>query len=123
MKFYIFSSTALFFASLYMFKKAYSSRIVALIYSLFAFSSIIFLTFYFVSHYFTGKGITQATIFHIRYGFAGAGYLEYLAFIIISSCLLLLSTVFLFIFIFKNMHKNHPIKSSLSHLIYYYYLH
>lgn len=103
---YVVTSAALFLASLYTFKKTYSSRMTTLIYFLTAFSSIILLTSFCASHYFTGKGITQATIFHIRYGFAGAGFLEYLGLIIISVCLLLLGTVFLFIYIFKNVRIN-----------------
>jgi len=39
--------------------------------------SLLFLVLYFVADYFTGDGINEAVVYHLRYGLSGAGFSEY----------------------------------------------
>lgn len=58
------------------------------------FSTILFLAHFSIT-YFTGEGINDATIYHLRYGLGGAGLLDYIPlFVICGSVLLLVISVF-----------------------------
>jgi phosphoglycerol transferase len=67
------------------------------------------LSFYLASDHFTGEGINQATLFHVRYGFQGAGFLEYLD-IITTSVLLALLGIALFLWFLCK--KTTPVRSA-----------
>lgn len=59
---------------------------------------LIFATgFFWVSNAFTGKGIDESVIFHLRYGFEGAGFMEYKGMFVLSISFILLSISAFFI--------------------------
>lgn len=49
--------------------------------------------FYFASDYFTGAGIDESVIYHLRYGLTGAGFREYQGLIAVSSALVIAGLV------------------------------
>ena len=82
--------------------------------------SLILYLLYGVSDYFTGKGINESVIYHIKYGFAGAGFSEYLGLIIVSSIILFLGLFFLF-YMFSRKTKIKSL-SVINKNIYFSYL-
>ncbi len=50
-----------------------------LVIAAFALTSLLLLLLYFISDYFTGDGINEAVVYHLRYGLSGAGFSEYAA--------------------------------------------
>lgn len=96
------------------FKKFRQSRIINSVFFIMMFFSIALFISYAVINYFTGNGINEAVIFHLKYGLGGAGYLEYSWLIITTGATLLLTASLLQKFIFnkeskKNNHKNNII--------------
>jgi len=57
---------------------------------------------YGVAYYFTGNGIDEATIYHLKYGLGGAGFLEYIWLIATTITVLVLGTIYLLWFILKS---------------------
>lgn len=100
-------SSISFIISLYYYKKASPSKIKMLPFlALSLFSTFLFIM-YGVSDTFTGNGIDEATIYHLKYGFEGAGFLEYAAIIAVTTVTILLSTTFLLCF-FLTYSRNNP---------------
>ena len=60
---------------------------------------------YWVSNYFTGSGITDATIYHIRYGLGGSGFGQYKDLIIKAIIFIIGTSVFLWWIILKAYHN------------------
>ncbi|MBC8501365.1 MAG: sulfatase-like hydrolase/transferase [DPANN group archaeon] len=103
--FFIFLSLFLFFLSVYLFKKTNTSIINRAIFSVLVFSSIIFYLFYVISDYFTGNGITDAVVYHLKYGLEGAGFLEYWELIVASIIVIAFGFIFSY-WIFSKKSKN-----------------
>lgn len=59
------------------------------------FSSIILFIAYGVATYFTGNGIDEATIYHLKYGLDGAGFLEYKGLIVTTIMAFILGAFYL----------------------------
>ncbi len=76
-------------ASLWLFKKNRASKITVTLFFILMLASIILFSLYSVAVYFTGNGIDEATIYHLKYGLEGAGFLEYSALMIVIFCLFL----------------------------------
>lgn len=93
---FMFLSLFLFSASVYLYIKTNASKINKVIFSVLVFTSIIFYLFYFISNYFTGRGIDMSIVYHIKYGLVGAGFLEYWKLIVISIVLFILGLIFSF---------------------------
>ena len=49
-----------------------------------------------MADYFTGEGITEVVVYHVKYGLEGAGFSEYWKLILISSAVSVLFLVYLF---------------------------
>ena len=56
---------------------------------------------HYISDYFTGEGINQAAIYHVRYGLRGAGIYEYMDLIVKSVLVLMLNSLVLLYIIVK----------------------
>ena len=67
-----------------------------------AFSSMLLFVVYGVTYYFTGHGIDEATIYHLKYGLYGAGFLEYSWLIVATITALILSAIYLYWHISKS---------------------
>jgi len=92
----MFLSILLFAISIYLYRKANTSIISRVIFSVLVFTSLGLYLFYAIADYFTGKGIDGSVIFHLKYGLGGAGFLEYWKLITLSIAFIILSLVFLF---------------------------
>jgi len=99
-------SVLLIIIAFYLFLNTKSTKLSKIVFNilfLFSFSShILFL----VSYYFTGEGINDAVLYHIKYGLAGASFLEYwkiVLFILVSFVLIFF--VIHYIFNKKKKHK------------------
>ena len=103
--FFIILSLFLLIISIHLYKKTRHSKINRLLFSILVLISIIFYLFYGISDYFTGKGIDYSVIYHLKYGLAGAGFLEYLGLIITSIIVLIFSLVFSY-WILLNQTRN-----------------
>ena len=62
---------------------------------------------YFVANYFTGEGITDAVMYHLKYGLAGAGFFEY-RYLIIGSALFLLTCLTILFFLIRASRRQEP---------------
>lgn len=78
------------------YRKSRKSTIEIVVFFIITFSSLILLIVYGVANYFTGKGIDEATIYHLIYGLEGAGFLEYK--LVISMAILVFLVVFFLLF-------------------------
>ena len=110
--FFMILSIALLIASLYIFKKVKVAIIKKIVFFVLGFNYLLLFSFYGISNYFTGKGITRATIYHIKYNLEGAGFFEYKRLIVLAAFLLMIGTIFLFFFVFKNTKKKVFINNS-----------
>ena len=70
-------SALLLVGGVYIFKKNTHQKISKWLLTTMAVLSLLFLVAHSVATYFTGKGVDEATIFHIKYGLEGAGFGEY----------------------------------------------
>lgn len=111
---FMFLSLLLFSVSIYLYRKTNTSKIKRLIFSILVFTSIIFYLLYFISNYFTGKGIDMSVIYHIKYGLVGVGFLEYWKLIVVSVVFIILGLVFSY-WIFLNKTKNRTNKLVYTH--------
>ncbi|MFC1592238.1 sulfatase-like hydrolase/transferase [Thermodesulfobacteriota bacterium] len=68
---------------------------------------VVLLTFFGVSDYFTGNGIDDAVMYHLQYGLAGAGFLEYFDLIATAALAFVLGVAFLSWVFFKK-HRHDP---------------
>lgn len=112
--FSMFLSLFLFAVSIYLYRKTNASIVNRLLFSVLVFTSIIFYLFYAIANYFTGKGIDSSVIFHLKYGLAGAGFLEYWKLIAISIVFIILGLVFLYWIFWKRA------KSKTNRTVYVY---
>ena len=93
-RFYIYLSLSLFVVSLYLFRKTGSTTKNIFFYTMVSISVICYLT-YGISDYFTGNGIDESIIFHLKYGLGGAGFAEYSDLIFKSIAAIILSSMLL----------------------------
>ncbi|NCB55577.1 MAG: phosphatidylglycerol--membrane-oligosaccharide glycerophosphotransferase, partial [Epsilonproteobacteria bacterium] len=70
-------SIVLFFLSLLTARHKVYKPLHAFFSTLMIFVYLVLSTFYIVSNYFTGEGINDAVLFHLRYGLDGSGYADY----------------------------------------------
>lgn len=111
-------SVILFVAGLYILKKTRPSKVGMALFLVIAICSLLLFIIYGVAYYFTGNGIDEGTIYHLKYGLDGAGFLEY-SWLIVTTTVLILGSIYLLWIIFKNTNnKNSHIKNSvLSYLL------
>ncbi|MFH1783012.1 MAG: sulfatase-like hydrolase/transferase [Candidatus Omnitrophota bacterium] len=102
-------SIILFFYSIFLYSGSVHSLKSKIIFFSIALASLILYVLYSVSFYFTGEGINESVIYHIRYGLIGAGFGEYLDIIIIYSTTLVLGLFLLFYMIFVKKNKSQVI--------------
>ncbi len=109
-------SATLFIMSIYTFKKTAPSKTNIGLFFCMAFCSFFLLMLYWVAYYFTGNGIDEATVYHLKYGLGDAGFLEYFGFIFASTSALMLGFIFLLWFLLKNRNytNNYKKVNSLS---------
>ncbi len=86
-------SVILLITALWVFTKTKPSKVNTGIFFVMTFSSIILFVLYGVAIYFTGNGIDEAFIYHLKYGLEGAGFLEY-SWLIITTVMALIFGVF-----------------------------
>ncbi|MEM4254437.1 MAG: hypothetical protein QXR48_03595 [Candidatus Woesearchaeota archaeon] len=84
-------------------KKADASRLNRLFISLGVLVSVLFYTFYYAANYFTGKGITGAVAYSVKYWLSGAGFSEHIDVMLVSGLFILLGTVFSLWVLFKKI--------------------
>ena len=106
-----FLSFSLFCLSIFLFKRSVSRAWLRYFYGSFLFFYLLTFSFYIVSDYFTGEGINEGTIYHIVYGFDGAGFLEFIN-IIVAGAALLIICIFLPVYLVRN--KQEQGKKSLT---------
>jgi phosphoglycerol transferase len=92
--FYIYLSLSLFVVSVYLFRKTGSTTKNILFYTTVIISVSCYLI-YGISDYFTGNGIDESIIFHLKYGLRGAGFAEYSDLIFTSIVVIILSSMLL----------------------------
>jgi len=76
-KLFAIMSAFLFFAAIYMYRQTNPSKKNRILFSTGIFFFIILYAAYFIADYFTGKGVTDSVIYHLKYGLRGGGFLEY----------------------------------------------
>lgn len=86
------------------------SLLTYFLYSLCFIFFIIYSNFYYVSYYFTGVGIDESVIFHLKYGLEGAGFLEY-KFLLFSVIFILILSIIFLIYYFKIFFSSNKIKN------------
>lgn len=77
--------------------------------SAFVIASIVFVylilsAFYVISDYFTGEGVNDAVIYHLRYGLDGSGFGDYYLIILIAIALLCVSLMVSIVY-YRLAHK------------------
>lgn len=109
-------SISLLITGIYLYKKTNPSKVTMGIFFVMVFSSMLLFISYGVVYYFTGHGIDNATIFHLKYGLDGAGLLEYSWLIATTIIALILGTFYLFRIILKcqNDRESYIFNSLLS---------
>ena len=115
---YMYVSLSLFVAGVYTYIKS-TVLIRNIFFYVVVFTSIILYSIYGISDYFTGDGIDDSVIYHLRYGLGGAGFSEFLGLIVTSTVLIIFSLSFLAWVLFKRAKRNaHWIgKSYVSHTL------
>ena len=83
-KFFLIASFVLFAISIYFYRKTSLPRIIRLVFSLLALSSICLNVAFVASDYFTANGIGGSGLFRFLCGFGGAGFSEYWGLISLS---------------------------------------
>ena len=87
-------SAILFIAGLSIYKKSNPTTVSMGLFFIMTFGSLLLFVIYSVANYFTGHGIDEATIYHLKYGLEGAGYLEYSWFIAVTISALILGVIY-----------------------------
>jgi phosphoglycerol transferase len=111
-------SAGLFLIALFTSKNRTRTRKSALIGAVFIFIYMLLSIFYIVSNYFTGEGINDAVIFHLRYGLEGSGFGDY--YLIIFAVIGLLIASLAFSIFYYRLVKNdifehyHTLKHGIS---------
>lgn len=70
-------SVALLVVGVFLYKKTNASKVTTGIFFVIVFSSMLLFITYGVADYFTGNGIDEATMYHLKYGLEGVGFLGY----------------------------------------------
>jgi phosphoglycerol transferase len=70
-------SIGLFLTALLLSRYKTHRPLFAFFYTMIIFVYLLLSTFYFIANYFTGEGINDAVLFHLRYGLDGSGYGDY----------------------------------------------
>ena len=99
---YTYLSLSLFIAGVLLFRKTKYPTKNIFFYILILVSGISYLI-YAISDYFTGNGIDQSIIFHLKYGLHGAGFSEYSELIIKYAVVIVLSSILLFWLLSKKV--------------------
>ncbi len=73
----VFISLALGFAATLLFRMSARTRVFAFLVAAFLFIVLSISIVYLVADFFTGRGIDESVVFHLRYGLRGAGHGEY----------------------------------------------
>ncbi len=97
-------SIVLFFLSLLTARHKVYKPLHAFFSTLMIFVYLVLSTFYIVSNYFTGEGINDAVLFHLRYGLDGSGYADYYL-IMGVGVVLFMSSLVLCIVYYKALQK------------------
>jgi len=111
-------SVGLFLIALFTSKNRTRTRKSALIGAVCVFFYMILSAFYIISNYFTGEGINDAVIFHLRYGLEGSGFGDYYLIIAIGIGLFFASlalSLFYYRLVKNDMFEHHhKLKHTLS---------
>ena len=97
-----FLSVVFFVISIYLYKKPDKFVFTMFFYFILVIGSLLLFITFGVSDYFTGNGIDEATIYHLKYGLEGAGFLEYKELIIFTMFLLTLGFGLLLWYLLKK---------------------
>lgn len=97
------------------FKKGFTSnKAIKIIFCLLFYFSVFFYTFYFLADFFTGKGITPAVFYHIKFGLLNESMLNYLTIIFVLISIFIINTLFVFlIFIYSGEKKDKINKNTI----------
>ncbi len=111
-------SAVLFLIALFTSKNRTRTQKSALIGAVCIFTYMIISAFYIVSNYFTGEGINDAVIFHLRYGLEGSGFGDYYL-IIAAGVGLFIASLALSIFYYRLVKNDvfehhHKLKHAIS---------
>ncbi len=88
-------SIVFFIAGIWLFSRIKSSKFGAGVFSILVFCSMVLFVAYAVATYFTGNGIDEATLYHLKYGLGGAGFFEYSWLIAVTTGVLMAGTFYL----------------------------
>lgn len=110
-------STILFVAGIYIYRKTNPSKANVGLFFVMASGSLLLFFAYGAAYYFTGNGIDEATIYHLKYGLDGAGLMGYGWLIVSTVTAIILFAIYLMWFIPKSTHgkKPHTFHSRLSY--------
>jgi len=89
-------SLTLFASAVFLFRKTHYSAVWTTVFCILVLCSFVLYMFYGVSDYFTGDGITGATMYHVQYGLGGSGFSEYWQLIVVTGFALMLCCAFLY---------------------------
>ena len=98
-------SLSLFVAGAYLYRKKGISAKNMFFYAL-VFASVVFYLIHGISDYFTGNGIDESVIFHLKYGLGGAGFSEYSELMVTSIVLVIFGSFFLVWILSKRVEHN-----------------
>lgn len=107
-------SAILLITGVYLFNRANPAKVTMGMFFVMTFMSMLLFIAYGVANYFTGNGIDEATMYHLKYGLDGAGFLEYSWIIIAAITLLILGLGSLYLFL-QNILKSEEERD--SHII------
>lgn len=109
-------SSILFVLSLFLYRRTRPSKVGLVIFFITAVGSVFLFVAYGVADYFTGNGIDEAIIYHLRYGLKGAGYFEY-SWMIVITIVVLATALFILWIILKNSNgrRTYSVNSALSY--------
>ncbi len=96
------ASVIIFILSIYFYNHPNKYKFTVLFYFTLIFISFILFISYGLADYLSGNGIDEATIYHLKYGLGGAGFLEYKFLIITTISIILLGSAWFFWFFFKK---------------------
>src|SRR3989339_24640 len=97
----------LFLLGLYFFTKSKSTWLGNIFFGLIFLVIVILSLSYYIADRFTGEGITEAVVYHLKYGLAGAGFFEY-RYLIVGGALFLVACFIILGFIIRASRKNEP---------------
>lgn len=89
-------SFCFFCLSIYKMKKTGTSLFNRVLFALLSLMFLILSAAFIVSDYFTGHGIDESVIYHLKYGLNGAGFMEYWRIIVTAMVILIIGSIYLF---------------------------